>query len=81
MRKLILSTLLLTMLCSFTVEAASPITVNAIISTYEKSVENISTYADIIEIKYRINNITGTVQYRRWNASRGVWVDKNWIDL
>lgn len=37
------------------------------------------TRADVIETKYRVNN--GVLQYRRWNASRNVWVDPYWIDL
>lgn len=38
----------------------------------------ISPYADIIEYKYRIEN--GKHQYRRWNRTRGYWVDPDWID-
>lgn len=34
--------------------------------------------ADVIEIKYRTYN--GVLQYRRWNASRNVWVDPYWMD-
>jgi len=35
--------------------------------------------ADVIVRKYRINN--GVTQYRRWNETRGYWVDPDWIDL
>ena len=35
--------------------------------------------ADVIETKYRWNN--GIIQWRRWNASRGKWVDPYWINL
>lgn len=35
--------------------------------------------ADVIVIKYRTNN--GVLQYRRWNETRGYWVDPDWIDL
>lgn len=35
--------------------------------------------ADVIEVKYRVNN--GTLQYRRWNATRGYWVDSTWKDV
>ncbi len=34
-------------------------------------------YADEIETKWRINR--GVLQYRRWNATRGYWVDPDWI--
>ena len=35
--------------------------------------------ADEIVTKFRINK--DKVQYRRWNQTRGYWVDKKWIDL
>lgn len=35
--------------------------------------------ADVIVVKYRMNN--GKMQYRRWNETKGVWVDPYWIDL
>ena len=41
--------------------------------------ESIATYADVIQRKYRMYN--NKVQYRRWNATRGYWVDEDWIDL
>lgn len=38
----------------------------------------ITPYADEIIYYYRVNN--GVLQYRRWNATRGYWVDANWIN-
>lgn len=35
--------------------------------------------ADEIVTKFRINK--DKVQYRRWNQTRGYWVDKKWINL
>lgn len=35
-------------------------------------------YADVIVYKYRLNN--GKFQYRRWNETRGYWVDPYWMD-
>lgn len=35
--------------------------------------------ADVIEIRYRVH--LGKRQYRRWNSTRGKWVDKDWIDI
>lgn len=35
--------------------------------------------ADVIVNKYRINH--GKQQYRRWNETRGKWVDPAWIDI
>lgn len=39
----------------------------------------ISPRADVIVTKYRINN--GVYQYRRWNETRGYWVDSDWINI
>lgn len=35
--------------------------------------------ADVIVIKTRI--CQGRYQYRRWNETRGYWVDPYWIDI
>lgn len=35
---------------------------------------------DQIETHYR-TTVDGRIQYRRWNATRGYWVDPYWIDL
>lgn len=37
--------------------------------------------ADEIVMKFRINVKTKQLQYRRWNQTRGYWVDKHWIDM
>lgn len=34
---------------------------------------------DVIVRKYR--TIYGVLQYRRWNETRGVWVDDDWITI
>ena len=39
--------------------------------------EGIVPYADVIVTKYRVKN--GQVQYRRWNETKGYWVDSDWI--
>ena len=40
---------------------------------------DIQPYAEVIETKFRTYN--GKLQYRRWNATYGYWVDPDWIDL
>lgn len=35
--------------------------------------------ADVIVYKYRFES--GKYQYRRWNETRGYWVDPYWIDV
>ncbi len=37
-------------------------------------------YSDVIETIIRATD-DGRIQYRRWNATRGYWVDPYWIDL
>lgn len=43
------------------------------------SESGIMPYADVIVYKHRLLN--GKPQYRRWNETRGYWVDPYWIDL
>lgn len=43
------------------------------------SKSTIAPYADVIVYKYHIEN--GKQQYRRWNETRGYWVDPYWIDV
>ena len=43
------------------------------------SESTIAPYADVIVYKYRIYN--GKKQYRRWNETRGYWVDSKWLDV
>lgn len=46
----------------------------------EQSDIGIAPCADEIVTKFRL--IDGKkLQYRRWNQTRGYWVDKKWIDM
>lgn len=80
MRKLIICSLLLTMLLPSTVDAATatPSCTVSDVSVIDMN-EDVNPCADIIETKYRIKD--GKIQYRRWNCSRLCWVDSDWIDL
>ncbi len=40
---------------------------------------DIMPLADVIVTKTRVYN--GKLQYRRWNQTKGVWVDPYWIDM
>lgn len=40
--------------------------------------DEIDARADVIVTKFR--NYHGILQYRRWNETRGVWVDPEWIN-
>ena len=34
---------------------------------------------DYIEYKFRFYN--GVLQYRRWNATKGYWIDATWLNV
>ena len=55
-------------------EYISPPNISYIDHSYTESVP----YADTIVYKFRIHN--GVKQYRRWNETKGCWVDPYWID-
>lgn len=59
--------------------AITPITLSNLESMVIPAQGVIEPKADVIVTKYR--NYHGTLQYRRWNETRGYWVDKNWITL
>lgn len=42
--------------------------------------EEISPRADQIYWRYRMLS-DGTIQKRRWNATKGYWVDPHWINV
>lgn len=44
-----------------------------------KVASTIQPRADKIVVKYR--TVNGVVQYRRWNETKGCWVDPAWINL
>ena len=49
------------------------------VQTIQNDDIGITPCADEIVTKFRMLN--GHLQYRRWNQTRGYWVDKKWIDL
>lgn len=62
--------------------AAQLNTLNAVpveCSITSDSESGITPYADVIVYKTRMHN--GVAQYRRWNETRGYWVDPDWIDV
>ena len=51
-------------------------TVNVSAAEVEQDVQEQSVQNDI-----GVRAYNGKVQYRRWNQTRGYWVDKHWINL
>lgn len=47
--------------------------------TLTRAYSGISTYADVIELYIATDPATGKRYARRWNATRGYWVDPYWI--
>lgn len=64
---------------SFTSYAAEQAVNAAVPASVESGAQILST--DQIITKYRVNTTTGKTQYRRWNATKGYWVDPYWINL
>lgn len=50
-----------------------------IIRASKNGEEGIDPQADIIYYRYRVNN--GIRQKRRWNETKGCWVDPYWINI
>ena len=48
-------------------------------SQIEKTQQEAYINADVIEVRHREHN--GKRQYRRYNVTKGRWVDNQWIDL
>lgn len=79
MKKKILSLIIMMLIC---IGMAIPANAQGFTDTAEITLDTntvISTFADKIEVKYRLYN--GKRQYRRWNVTRGYWVDPYWINL
>lgn len=56
---------------------ATPIEIEPLVTPC--SIEDNSTYSsDTIEYVYRVYE--GKLQYRRWNATKGYWIDATWLD-
>lgn len=64
-----------TAITSFAAESAAPAAVS--VNAKAGGGETITPYADTIVWKYQL--IDGVLYKRRWNQTKGVWVDPYWI--
>ena len=73
--------LIVTAMCALLVGVAPIASVSAAEAQGQSAQSDIAVTpcADEIVTKFRMLN--GHLQYRRWNQTRGYWVDKKWIDL
>ncbi len=83
LRKLLVFGMILSSCISFNVASAAnnnDVSANSYDLYSESATDNeISPYAEQIITKFRRYN--GMLQYRRWNATKGYWVDPDWIDV
>lgn len=70
------SLMILFSMSSLSVQASAP-EMSASISHIGQS--EIQPRADIINTVLRNHPDNGRLQYRRWNATRGYWIDADWI--
>lgn len=81
MKKLFLSlmaaVMLMTGFCATSMAAEPEVPETGVTASSE---EGIQPYSDIIELKLR-TTADGRLQYRHWNATRGRWVEPDWIDV
>lgn len=76
MKRLVIGVMAATMAFS-----AMPAAIPAMIQEPTKvEAAEIEPRADVVYWIYRVLD-DGTVQKRRWNATRGYWVDPDWIDV
>ena len=78
LRKLFVLFFIILVLCSACLPAYAAVADIPPATTAEEG-EGIEPRADVIVFKYRIYN--GVYQYRRWNETKGYWVDPYWIDV
>lgn len=81
MKKIICAVLLIGITIASSLSIASAGNIEGIVVTNPtaSSDTTITIMADTIVTKFRIYN--GLTQYRRWNATKGVWVDPYWITV
>lgn len=79
MKKLFLSlmaaVMLMTGFCATALAAEPEVPETGVTASSE---EGIQPYSDIIELKLR-TDAAGRLQYRHWNATRGRWVEPEWM--
>lgn len=76
LKKLLFATLMITVLTpSFSANAND----RAVSSDVCVTADTIQPRSSVIVYKFRNNN--GVRQYRRWNETKGCWVDPAWINL
>lgn len=56
------------------------ISLSSVLPVYAAEDPDIEVYSeDRIEYKFRYYN--GVLQYRRWNATKGYWIDATWLNV
>ena len=56
------------------------ISLSSVLPVYAAEDPALEVYSeDRIEYKFRYYN--GVLQYRRWNATKGYWIDATWLNV
>lgn len=56
------------------------LSLSSVFPVYAAENSGIEMYSqDQIVYKYRFHN--GVLQYRRWNATKGYWIDATWLNF
>lgn len=76
MKRLVIGVMIATMVFS-AMPAAIPAMIQAPVAV---EAAEIQPRADVVYWVYRVLS-DGTVQKRRWNETRGYWVDEHWITV
>ncbi|MBS6721868.1 MAG: hypothetical protein KH268_02480 [Clostridiales bacterium] len=78
-KRVIIGMLTATMLFS-AMPASIPAMLQMPVMVEASETAEIEPKADVVYWMYRVLS-DGTIQKRRWNATRGYWVDPDWIDV
>ena len=78
-KRIVIGMLTATMLFS-AMPASIPAMLQMPVTVEASETAEIEPKADVVYWMYRVLS-DGTIQKRRWNATRGYWVDPDWIDV
>lgn len=81
-KKIIIATMLFILLLQLPSNALATNNITSPIHSLPRNIStevSISPCSDNIVTKTRLYH--GKFQYRRWNSTKGCWVDSHWIDL
>lgn len=76
---MVLAVMSLSFTTSMTAHASAETEPPVVTDSNDSEDGEMSIMADVIVVKYR--TFYGVEQYRRWNETRGYWVDSTWLNI